>query len=244
MSPCHTAQHLCIFLSLAGNLQCPSAVTLSLCVYICSPSFPLSISTHVSLITSIFLSFKSFTTYHWSILFFHIVSGSTVLHVTVTTWLVLFCFFCFFSISLPPLPFSCQSSFRLSWTQLKVGSFFITLHSLSLSLTVSLLCPPSLSFSVSQWTFSVVFIAQRLKLNWRRVIKAKMESDLLYPSHPSFLLSVPSPSSLPHSCVTETVSSFRCLFALQLERAPWFACCHSITKPNSECVLSAQQNVL
>lgn len=239
MSPCHTAQHLCIFLSLAGNLQCPSAVTLSLCVYICSPSFPLSVSTHVSLITSIFLSFKSFTTYHWSILFFHIVSGSTLLHMLQSQ--LGFFVVVFFSISLPPLPFSCQSSFRLSWT-VKVGSFFITLH--SLSLTVSLLGPPSLSFSVSQWTFSVVFIAQRLKLNWRRVIKAKMESDLLYPSHPSFLLSLPSPSSLPHSCVTETVSSFRCLFALQLERAPWFACCHSITKPNSECVLSAQQNVL
>lgn len=33
---------------------------------------------------------------------------------------------------------------------------------------------------------------------------------------------------------------FSCLFALQPERAPWFACCHSITKPNSECVLSAR----
>lgn len=117
-------------------------------------------------------------------------------------------------------------------------------HNIALSLTLSLLCPPSLSSSVSQWTFSGVFMTQKLKLNWRRVIKAKMESDLIYPPHPSFLLSLPCSSSLPPSCITQTVSSFRCLFALQPERAPWFACCHSITKPNSECVLSARQNVL
>lgn len=63
-------------------------------------------------------------------------------------------------------------------------------------------------------------------------------------SSPHIPASVSSPSSLPGWCVTDTVSSLRWLFALQPDRAPRFACCHSITKPNSECVLSAQQNVL
>lgn len=37
MSPCHTAPHLCIFLSLAGTLPCPSALFSCnlLSVYIC-----------------------------------------------------------------------------------------------------------------------------------------------------------------------------------------------------------------
>lgn len=48
MSPCHTALHLCIFLSLAGTLPCPSAVTLSPVFTSVSPSFSPSTSTRVS----------------------------------------------------------------------------------------------------------------------------------------------------------------------------------------------------
>lgn len=85
MSPCHTAQHLCIFLSLTGNLQSPSAVTLSLCLYICFPSFPFCISTHVSLSQAPHhLQLSVFQIIYYLPLnhsFFHIVSGSTVLQI-------------------------------------------------------------------------------------------------------------------------------------------------------------------
>lgn len=137
MSPCHTALHLCIFLSLAGTLPCPSAVTLSLYVYICfwflqfqprvslwapssCPSFCLS--------NQILLTQKlSFSTLH------PLEQSSKCLQLS------LFCL-CL-SIFLPmPQYFFCQSSFSLSWT-LEVGSLFIMLHSLSPSVYSSILSP-------------------------------------------------------------------------------------------------------
>lgn len=136
MSPCHTALHLCIFLSLAGTLPCPSAVTLSLCVYIC---FSLSISTRVlfsspSSCPSLCLSNQLLLTteaFSFSTLYLPQQPSKCYPHSLA----------CFVSTS---FHFSSGTTFFLPviiqpQLNCKSGQLF---HNIALSLTLSLLCPP------------------------------------------------------------------------------------------------------
>lgn len=87
MSPCHTAPHLCIFLSMAGTLPCPSALFScnSLSVYICfcflSRSQPRHHVYGLCLLNRLLLNQKQPLP-----LFFHIVSTSTPLRM-LSSWL-------------------------------------------------------------------------------------------------------------------------------------------------------------
>lgn len=200
MSPCHTALHLCIFLSLAGTLPCPSAVALSLCL-------------HLFLLLSLSL--------------FQPVSHSQTSHHVQLSVFQISCYLpqkLSFS-NLPPrlylpqqppecCPHSltcCVSTFHLylllashHWAADEL-CFFITLNSLSLTcsayvhcLLCLFFCPPSLSSSISQWTFLCLFMTEKTEAQLKESSRQRWRiiSFILSIPH-SFLLLLILPACLP-----------------------------------------------